>query len=187
MNIEPLELPDIRLIKPRVFRDERGAFFETWRDSAFRAHGIGPFVQDNVSTSRRGVVRGLHFQEPHAQGKLVSVLHGRIFDAIVDVRFGSPTYRRWVSVELSAENCWQIYIPPGFAHGFQALTDDVIFSYKCTEYYAPEAEWTVRWDDPAIGIPWPLVDAIVAPKDAVAPLLEELSTESLPQYRAAGA
>ena len=183
MNIESLELPEVKLIKPRVFRDERGAFLETWRDSAFRAHGIGPFVQDNMSISRLGVVRGLHFQEPHGQGKLVTVLEGRIFDVVVDVRFGSPTFRRWLSVELSGEDYWQIYVPPGFAHGFQALTDNVIFSYKCTEYYAPEAEWTVRWNDPAIGVRWPLADSIVAVKDAAAPLLEELSAESLPRYR----
>lgn len=183
MNVEPLELPDVRLIKPRVFRDERGAFLETWRDSSYGAHGLGPFVQDNVSLSRAGVVRGLHFQEPHGQAKLVSVLHGRIFDVVVDVRVGSPTFRRWVSVELSGDNCWQVYIPLGFAHGFQALTDNVIFSYKCTEYYAPAAEWTVRWDDPAIGIPWPMPGAILADKDADAPFLDELSPETLPQYR----
>lgn len=185
MKVEPLELPDVRLIKPRVFRDHRGVFLETFRESTFREHGIGPFVQDNVSTSRLGVVRGLHFQEPHGQGKLVSVLRGRVFDIAVDVRFGSPTFRCWVSVELSAENGWQIYIPPGFAHGFQALTGDAIFSYKCTQYYEPGAEWTVRWNDPAIGIPWPLPEATLAPKDAAAPLLKQLSVDSLPQYRAA--
>lgn len=184
MNIESLGLPEIRLIKPRVFRDERGAFRETWRDSDYMARGIGPFVQDNVSLSHPGVVRGLHFQEPLGQGKLVSVLHGRIFDVVVDVRVGSPTFRRWVSVELSGENCWQLYIPPGFAHGFQALTDDVIFSYKCTEYYAPAAERTVRWDDPSLAIPWPMADAVLAGKDAEAPLLEELAPETLPRYRA---
>lgn len=181
MNIQPLDLPDVRLIRPRLLRDDRGAFLETWRDSEYRAHGIGPFVQDNASMSSSGVVRGLHFQEPHGQGKLITVLHGRVFDVAVDVRFGSPTFGRWISAELSAENCWQLYIPPGFAHGFQALTDHVIFSYKCTRYYAPEAEWTVRWDDPAIGILWPL-PAIVAPRDGAAPLLEELPPESLPRY-----
>jgi dTDP-4-dehydrorhamnose 3,5-epimerase len=182
MNVQPLDLPDVRLITPRVVRDDRGSFLEIWRDSEYRAHDIGPFVQDNASMSSRGVVRGLHFQEPHGQGKLITVLHGRVFDVAVDVRFGSPTFRRWISAELSAENCWQLYIPPGFAHGFQALTDDVIFSYKCTQYYAPKAEWTVRWDDPALGIPWPLA-AIVAQRDAAAPLLEELLPECLPRFR----
>lgn len=185
MNVERLELPEVLLIKPRVFRDDRGQFIETWRDSTYSEQGIGPFVQDNVSVSRRGVLRGLHLQEPHGQGKLVSALRGRVFDVAVDLRVGSPTFGRWVGQELSDENGWQLYVPVGFAHGFQALTDDVVFSYKCTDYYAPHAERTVRWNDPGVAVTWPLAaEAIVAPKDAAAPTLAELSKDSLPRYRA---
>lgn len=190
MEVETLDLRDVLLLKPRVFRDERGQFFETWREAAYAEHGIGPFVQDNVSISRRGVLRGMHFQHPQDQGKLVTVLRGRIFDVAVDVRVGSPTFGRWTGVELNDENRWQLFIPVGFAHGFQALSDDVVFSYKCSAYYTPASERTVNWNDPAIGIVWPEGAAIVAPKDSAAPLLRELSDESLPRYaptRAAGA
>lgn len=182
MNAEPLELPEVLLIKPRVFHDERGRFQETWRDLAYRELGIGPFAQDNVSVSRRGVLRGLHFQHPHGQGKLVTALRGHILDVAVDVRAGSPTFGRWVGRELSDENGWQLFVPAGFAHGFVALSDDVVFSYKCTDYYTPAAERTIRWNDPNIGIDWPVTDPLVAPKDAAAPTLAELPREVLPAY-----
>jgi dTDP-4-dehydrorhamnose 3,5-epimerase len=185
VKVEPLELPGVLLVKPRIFGDERGQFFESWRESGYTAHGIGPFVQDNVSISRRGVLRGLHLQHPHGQAKLVSALRGRIFDVAVDVRVGSPTFARWVGVELSDENRWQLYIPVGFAHGFVTMTDDVVFSYKCSDYYAPQAERTVRWDDPTIAIDWPVTAPELAPRDAAAPPLSELGPESLPAYRAA--
>jgi dTDP-4-dehydrorhamnose 3,5-epimerase len=182
MNIEPLSLPELLLIKPRVFRDDRGEFLETWREREYAATGIGPFVQDNVSVSKKGVVRGLHLQEPRPQGKLVSALRGRIFDVAVDVRIGSPTFGKWVGVALTDENHWQLFIPAGFAHGFQALSDGVVFSYKCTDYYMPDAECTIRWNDPAVGIDWPIRDASVAPKDGAAPTLAEIPRERLPVY-----
>jgi dTDP-4-dehydrorhamnose 3,5-epimerase len=182
MKAERLELPDVVLIKPRIFHDDRGRFVEAWRDSTYRELGIGPFVQDNVSVSRRNVLRGLHFQHPHGQGKLVSALRGRIVDVAVDVRTGSPTFGRWVGRELSDENGWQLYVPPGFAHGFMALSDEVVFSYKCTDYYTPASERTIRWNDPDIGIDWPVANPLVAPKDADAPTLAELATELLPPY-----
>jgi dTDP-4-dehydrorhamnose 3,5-epimerase len=182
MIVEPLEIPEVLLIKPRVFSDDRGQFFEAWRESAYAAHGIGPFVQDNISVSKRGVLRGMHFQNPHAQGKLVGALRGRIFDVAVDIRRGSPTFGKWVGADLNEENRWQLYIPAGFAHGFQTLSDGVIFSYKCTDRYAPEAERTVRWDDPEVDIRWPERPSIVASKDANAPTLGEMSDEALPRY-----
>jgi len=185
VTVEPLALPEVLLVKPRVFRDDRGRLIETWRASLYAAHGIGPFVQDNASSSRKGVLRGLHFQHPHGQGKLASALRGEVFDVAVDVRVGSPTFGRWTSVILSEENGWQVYIPPGFAHGFLTLSDDVVFSYKCTEYYTPEAERSVRWSDPALAIEWPVENPILAAKDAAAPLLGDLPAAALPEYRSA--
>jgi dTDP-4-dehydrorhamnose 3,5-epimerase len=183
MIVESLSLPGVLLVKPRVFRDTRGHLLEAWRESAYAEHGMGPFVQDNVSVSRRGVLRGLHLQHPHAQGKLASALRGIVFDVAVDVRVGSPTFGHWTSAVLSAEQGWQLYIPPGFAHGFVTLTDDVVFSYKCTEYYSPDAERVVRWDDPAIGIEWPEADPILGPRDATAALLADMPRDSLPSYQ----
>jgi dTDP-4-dehydrorhamnose 3,5-epimerase len=181
--VERLALPEVLLVKPRVFRDGRGHFAETWRDSTYMEHGIGPFVQDNVSVSRRGVLRGLHLQHPSGQAKLVSTLRGRIFDVAVDVRIGSPSFGKWISVELSDDNGWQLYIPVGFAHGFVAMTDNVVFTYKCSDYYASDSEHTVRWNDPTIGVAWPETSPIIAPKDANAPLLGDLVKESLPRYQ----
>jgi len=181
VKVQRTGLPDVLVIEPRVFADARGAFFEGWQRGRYAEHlGDLPFVQDSVSVSRRGVLRGLHLQHPFGQGKLVSVLSGEAFDVAVDVRRGSPTFGRWVGETLSAANHRQLWIPPGFAHGFQALTDDVAFLYKCTEIYHPEAELTVRWSDPDIGIAWPLSDAIVSPRDAAAPLLREVPAERLP-------
>jgi dTDP-4-dehydrorhamnose 3,5-epimerase len=182
MNVERLALPEVLLVKPRVWRDERGHFVEVWRESTYGERGMGAFVQDNVSVSRRGVLRGLHLQHPNAQGKLVSALRGRVFDVAVDVRRGSPNFGKWVAVELSEENGWQLYVPPGFAHGFQALTEGVVFSYKCTDYYAPGSERTIRWDDPVVGVRWPLENPLVAPKDQSAPSLAEFTAGWLPQY-----
>jgi dTDP-4-dehydrorhamnose 3,5-epimerase len=184
MNVEPLAIPGLLLIKPRVLRDDRGHFLEAWRAEAYAKYGIGPFVQDNVSTSRRGVIRGLHLQHPRDQGKLISVLHGRAFDVAVDVRRGSPTRGKWVGTELSDENAWQLYIPPGFAHGFQALSETVVFTYKCTDTHAPHAERVIRWNDPAIGISWPLADPVLAERDRSAPLLADIPAELMPAYSA---
>ncbi len=185
MNIRATALPGVLLLEPRVHADHRGSFRELWRAGGYAEAGIGPvFVQDNVSVSRRGVVRGLHFQQPNGQGKLVSVLHGTVYDVAVDVRAGSPTFGRWVAAEISAENARQLWIPPGFAHGFVALEEGTVFHYRCTDYYAPGAEGTVRWDDPALGIPWPVGAPTLNSKDAEAPLLDEFDPARLPPYHA---
>jgi len=184
MKVIPAALPEVLLVEPRVFADSRGAFLETWQASRYSdAVTSLAFVQDNVSVSRRGVLRGLHFQQPHSQGKLVCVLSGAAWDVAVDVQRGSPTFGRWVAQELSAENRLQLWIPPGFAHGFQALTDGVVFSYKATDVYHPECERTVLWSDSALAIPWPIAEVVVAPKDASAPMLADLPFEHLPSYR----
>jgi len=184
VKVTPAAIPEVLLIEPRVFRDERGSFVETWQATDHRdAVTPLPFVQDNVSVSRRGVVRGLHFQHPHGQGKLVMVLAGAAWDVAVDVRRGSPTFGRWVAEELTEGNRRQLWIPAGFAHGFQALSDGVVFHYKCTDTYHPECERTVLWSDPALAIPWPVADAVVAAKDAAAPLFADQPPEHLPSYR----
>ena len=183
MKVQPLAIPDILLIEPRVFADERGKFFEMWQEERYRSKGMElRYVQDSVSRSARGVIRGLHFQHPHDQGKLVSVLHGSAWDIAVDVRIGSATFGKWVAEELSDANHRQLWIPPGFAHGFQALAEDTVFSYKVTDTYHPESERTIRYDDPALAIPWPLANGIVSPRDAAAPLLAALPREQLPQF-----
>lgn len=165
---------------PRRFGDHRGFFAETYSRRAYAGHGVdAEFVQDNHSLSAEvGTVRGLHFQAPpHAQGKLVRCGRGAIFDVAVDIRKGSPSYGKWVGFELSAENGAQLYVPPGFAHGFMTLRPESEIVYKCTDYYAPEAEGAVRWDDPAIGIEWPLAGPpVLSAKDAVAPLLADLES-----------
>lgn len=159
MNATPLAIPDVILFTPRVFGDERGFFFESYNQHAFHeATGLTPdFVQDNHSRSARGVLRGLHYQiEPRAQGKLVRVVQGAVFDVAVDIRPGSPTFGRWVGAELSAENKRQMWIPPGFAHGFLTLTESAEFLYKTTDFYSPEHERCIAWNDPDLAIDWPL-------------------------------
>lgn len=167
----PLAIPDIVLVQPKVFGDSRGFFAETYQEQAFREAGIGShFVQDNHSLSTQGVLRGMHYQlAPYAQGKLVSVAAGRIWDVAVDVRFGSPTYGRWIGAELSGENHHALWIPPGFAHGFVVLSPTVHFLYKCTEPYAPAAERGFRWDDASVAIDWPLRDVTLSSRDADLP------------------
>jgi dTDP-4-dehydrorhamnose 3,5-epimerase len=174
-SFEHLDLAGLILVTPRIFRDERGAFLETFKASDFAAAGIGgAFVQDNFSVSRRGVVRGLHMQiEPSAQGKLVSVPRGRVYDVAVDVRPGSETFGKWHAVELSDEDRRALYIPPGFAHGFQALEDDTRLAYKCTAEYDKAAERGIRFDDPELAIEWPLSEAIVSEKDRELPSFAE--------------
>jgi dTDP-4-dehydrorhamnose 3,5-epimerase len=181
MNVSPTALPGVLLIEPRVFADARGAFFESWNEARYAPHFGGlAFVQDNFSISASGVVRGLHFQHPYGQGKLVSVPHGSAFDVAVDVRVGSQAFGRWVGVTLSAANRHQLWIPPGFAHGYQALEDGTVFHYKCTAPYQPESEVTVRFDDPAIGIAWPLGERVASLRDAQAHLLAAVPAERLP-------
>jgi dTDP-4-dehydrorhamnose 3,5-epimerase len=180
MRIEKTTIAGVLLLEPRVFGDARGFFMESFNQQAFDQAVGEPvaFVQDNHSRSARGVLRGLHFQQaPHAQGKLVRVVAGSVFDVAVDIRPGSPTYGRWFGAELSADNHRQLWIPAGLAHGFLVLSDSADFLYKTTDYYAPQAEGAVRWDDPDIGIAWPDLGMapLLSPKDAAAPLLRELA------------
>ena len=157
MNITPLEIPDVLKIEPRVFGDERGFFLETWSALDFGRAGLDlEFVQDNWSRSTRGVLRGLHYQLEHTQGKLVRCVSGAVYDVAVDVRSSSPTFGKWVGALLSESNKHALWIPPGFAHGFLTMSDTADFQYKCTEIYHPTSERTIRWDDPAIGIGWPV-------------------------------
>jgi len=177
MEFEPTRLPEVVLIKPRVFGDARGFFFESWQEQKFAAAGVAmPFVQDNHSHSARHTLRGLHFQVKQAQGKLVRVTRGEVFDVAVDIRRSSPRFGQWVGVVLSDANHHMLWVPPGFAHGYLALSEEVDFLYKCTDYYAPLHERAIRWDDPQIGVEWPLptgVAPILSSKDAVAPLLSQ--------------
>jgi dTDP-4-dehydrorhamnose 3,5-epimerase len=183
MNVIETSLAGVLIIEPKVFGDARGYFMETWNRAAYREAGVDTdFVQDNLSRSARGVLRGLHYQHPRGQGKLVHVLEGEVFDVMVDIRRGSPTFGRWEGVTLSAENKRQVYIPPGFAHGFCVVSETALFAYKCTEFYSPQTEGSVRWDDPALGIAWPLVEPSLSKKDADAMLLKDILPERLPQY-----
>jgi dTDP-4-dehydrorhamnose 3,5-epimerase len=176
----PCELPGLLLIEPDVFGDHRGFFVESWNRQRYREAGIAEdFVQDNFSLSQRGTVRGLHFQNPRAQGKLVSVWQGEVFDVGVDVRRGSPTFGRWFGYNLSAENKRQFYLPPGFAHGFAVLSETALFHYKCTEAYSPQDEIGFRWDDPQVGIAWPVDHPVLSARDSRAPLLRDLPPDRL--------
>ncbi|MEN6566461.1 MAG: dTDP-4-dehydrorhamnose 3,5-epimerase [Veillonellales bacterium] len=184
MNIVETKLPGVLIVETRAFGDERGFFKETWRQERYEALGIkGPFVQDNLSYSTRGVLRGLHYQNPHSQGKLVSVVLGAVFDAAVDIRVGSPTFGQWTGVELSGDNHRQFWIPPGFAHGFCVLSDTVYFTYKCTDVYTPSAEGGIIWNDPDIGIQWPVGAGVLSDKDQVYPRLKDIAADKLPVYR----
>ncbi len=170
MQIITTAIPDVLVLEPRVFGDERGFFFESWNQREFARLGLPTnFVQDNHSKSARGILRGLHYQTQQVQGKLVRVVAGEVFDVAVDMRRDSPTLGRWAGALLSAENRRMMWIPPGFAHGFYVTTESAEFVYKCTDFYAPEHEVSMRWDDPAIGIDWPLVDGkppVLSAKDA---------------------
>ncbi|CAN5748634.1 dTDP-4-dehydrorhamnose 3,5-epimerase [soil metagenome] len=171
-------------LETRGFSDARGDFFETWSLLRYAQAGLPTtFVQDNVSRSHRGVLRGLHYQLPNAQGKLLSVLEGEIFDVAVDIRRGSPTFRQWVGATLSAENRRQLYVPPGCAHGFQAVSATAVVLYKCTEYYHPSSEQSVLWSDEELAIPWAL-PPILADKDRDAPRLRDIPESRLPEFAA---
>ena len=181
----PTRLDGLVLLEPAVHGDERGFFMETWREERYEEAGIpGHFVQDNLSFSRRGVLRGLHFQNPDQQGKLVYVLEGEVYDVAVDIRAGSPTFGEWVAVTLSSENKRQFYVPEGFAHGFLVTSDAALFAYKCTARYNAEAEASVLWNDPEIGVEWPVEAPVLSDKDRTAPPLAEMSPERLPVYEA---
>lgn len=166
MNIIPTKIDGLIILEPKVFGDARGYFMETWRTDRYAALGIPNMVQDNLSFSRQGTLRGLHFQSPHPQGKLVYVPQGNVFDVAVDLRQPSPTFGQWVSVELSSENKRQLYAPPGFAHGFYVTSETALFAYKCSDYYHPEFENSIAWDDPDMNIPWPIQGTVLSAKDA---------------------
>lgn len=173
MEFEPTAIPDVVLIRPKVFGDARGFFLESWEERKFADAGItAKFVQDNHSRSARHTLRGLHYQIQQPQGKLVRVVTGSVYDVAVDIRRSSPTFGRWVGVTLSAENRHMLWVPAGFAHGFVVLSESADFLYRCTDFYAPPYERAIRWNDPDLGIVWPLpqgIDPILSPKDAAAP------------------
>jgi len=183
MKIIQTTLPDCIVIEPAVFADERGVFFESWNAERFGEHDLpSRFVQSNVSISGQNVLRGLHYQWPRPQGKLVSVLEGEVYDVAVDIRQGSPTFGRWAAVILNADNRRQFWIPEGFAHGFVTLSQRAIFHYLCTDVYVHEHDAGVRWNDAAFAIDWPVASPLLSPKDAAAPLLAEIPSQRLPSY-----
>ena len=183
MKISETKLPGVLIFEPKVFSDDRGFFLETWSQQRYCEAGIvSSFVQDNVSVSRKGTLRGLHFQHPHGQGKLIQVLSGEVMDVAVDIRLGSPTFGQWVSVILSQSNHKQVYTPPGFAHGFCVISDNAMFSYKCTDYYDASAEGGVIWNDPDLDISWPIENPILSTKDTAYPRLKDIPHESLPRF-----
>lgn len=183
MKVERGKIPDLVLIEPAVFGDDRGFFMESYSRDRYAAAGLPTeFVQDNVSSSSRGILRGLHLQHPNDQGKLCFVLEGEVFDVAVDVRIGSPTFGRWEGYILSSDNKRQLYIPPGFAHGFCVLSDRALFCYKCTDFYAAQSEVGIAWNDPDIGIAWPIEAPQLSAKDAQNPPLAEIAAERLPRH-----
>jgi len=166
VKVRETAIPGLLSIEPKVFEDQRGFFLESWQQKRYQEVGVSyPFVQDNVSRSKKGVLRGLHFQNPNPQGKLVYVLSGEVFDVIVDIRKGSPTFGEWFGTTLSEENKKQLFVPPGCAHGFCVTSDSALFAYKCSDYYSPESEKTLLWNDPDIKIEWPMVDPVITEKD----------------------
>lgn len=172
--------PEVLIIEPRVFEDQRGYFLESYQEERYSQAGVrARFVQDNISYSRKGVLRGLHYQVGRPQGKLVWVARGEIFDVVVDVRRSSPAFGKWFGLRLSAQAATQLYIPEGFAHGFCVTADEAILCYKCTDYYFPAHERGIRWDDPHLGIDWPVSEPILSPKDAAFPFLRELGEADL--------
>jgi len=180
MNVIHCELDGLLLLEPKVFSDSRGFFMETWNQRRYAEAGLkADFVQDNISVSRQGALRGLHCQNPCPQGKLVSVLQGTVFDVAVDLRQSSCTFGKWHGVELSSENKRQFFIPPGFAHGFLVMSDMATFHYKCTDFYSPKDELTILWDDPDIGIGWPNRTPTVSDKDAKGLHLKEVPPDRL--------
>lgn len=183
-RVTSTRLEGVLLIEPAVFGDVRGFFFESWHRHRYAEAGVpADFVQDNVSRSGRGTLRGLHLQQPFGQGKLVQVLEGEVFDVAVDVRVGSPTFGAWVGERLSAENHRQLYIPPGMAHGFCVMSEHALFSYKCTEVYRPDAELSIAWNDPEIGIEWPMQSPVLSARDGKAPPFSAVPRARLPRWR----
>lgn len=180
MNVLTCDLAGLLVIEPKVHGDPRGFFLETWNLRRYREAGLGAdFVQDNVSFSRRGTLRGVHFQNPNPQGKLLLVMQGEVFDVAVDLRCSSPTFGKWHGLVLSGENKRQFYVPPGFGHAFLVLSDTALFHYKCTEFYSPRDEVSIRWNDPDIGIEWPMKEPLVSERDANGLRLRDLPPDRL--------
>ncbi|HEX5075752.1 MAG TPA: dTDP-4-dehydrorhamnose 3,5-epimerase [Gemmatimonadaceae bacterium] len=177
---EGSSLPELRVLERQVFRDARGTFAELWRNDEARAAGLPAFVQDNLARSRRGVVRGLHFQNPRPQAKLVTAIDGEIFDVAVDVRAGSPTFGHWAAFTLSGSNGRQLYVPAGFAHGYQTVSDVSVVMYKCSDFYSPDHERAVLWNDDDLAISWPIREPVVSARDSAAPRLRDVRPEWLP-------
>ena len=183
MKVVETDLPGCVVIEPRVFGDDRGFFFESFNHDKLGGHGLHPtFVQGNVSSSRRGVLRGLHYQWPNPQGKYVSVVEGEVWDVAVDIRRGSPHFGKWTAVLLSAENKRHFWIPEGFAHGFVTLSERAVFTYLCTATYDASADAGIRWNDAKLAIDWPVSDVALSDKDARAPFLDEVPEDRLPVY-----
>jgi len=180
MQASPGPLAGLIIIEPKVFKDNRGYFYEGFQQQRYSELGIPAFVQDNTSRSKQNVIRGLHYQLPRSQGKLVGVTRGKVWDVVIDIRVSSPTFGEWAGFTLSDENHIQLYIPPGFAHGFCVQSEEADFYYKCTDFYDPASEHGIIWDDAKLNIPWPLSGrAIVSDKDAVYPTLQALTNEKL--------
>ncbi|MDG2525647.1 dTDP-4-dehydrorhamnose 3,5-epimerase [Stenotrophomonas sp. HITSZ_GD] len=183
MKLIETSLPGCVVVEPKVHGDDRGFFFEAWNAERYDQAGLGMrFVQSNVSSSSRGVLRGLHYQWPRPQGKLVSVLEGEVYDVAVDIRRGSPHFGKWTAVVLSSENRRQFWIPEGFAHGFAVLSERAVFNYLCTDVYVHEFDASVRWDDATIGVDWPITEPLLSAKDSQAPFLEQIDPLRLPVY-----
>ena len=183
MKMKKLDLVGAVIIDPDVFPDSRGYFLETYQRNRYREFGIDEtFVQDNLSFSTRGTLRGLHYQHPHSQAKLVQVIQGEVLDVIVDVRRGSPTFGHWSGVALSEENHRQLFVPGGFAHGYFVVSDNAVFTYKCSDFYTPDCEKGVLWSDPDIGIDWPVKVQTLSEKDGKYPLLKNIPNDDLPEF-----
>ena len=185
MNVIETALPEVKIIEPVVHGDQRGFFMETWQEKRYIEYGINldnNFVQDNLSSSRKNVLRGLHYQHNKMQAKLVYVLQGAVFDVAVDIRKGSPNFGKWVGVELSSENKLQLYVPAGFAHGFCVTSDTVMFAYKCSDIYDAASEVSILWNDPEIGIEWPINSPLLSDKDLTAKPLNSIPSNLLPNY-----
>lgn len=185
MKVIPTAIKEVLILEPDIFHDQRGFFMETYQKTRYQEAGIGnDFVQDNLSVSTHGTLRGLHFQNPNAQDKLVYVIQGEVFDVAVDIRNGSPTFGQWISVVLSSDNKRQFFIPKGFAHGFCVTSETAIFAYKCSNYYAPASEGGILWSDPDIRIQWPVEAAVLSQKDLTYPRLKDIPKDKLPAFMA---